>query len=363
MITRGCDVHSVLRDRVHFSSDDSKARRPLVRKTGNRGTSVLSSDPPDQTRLRRAVANHFKSTELSSWKSLISVTVSEIFERFSPGQQIDVIRDVAVPLPLMVMAEALGVVQNDQMLVAQWLEDDITSITSETAPSEVDRLQRSSECLHSYLSTKIDRACCAIKQDSNLLGDLVSGPFTRGELSKDEVASFVTLLLRASSATVTNLIGNGMLALLKNPTQLNLLLETPDLWDDAIEELLRYDAPVQSVFRIVKNPVKIHGVMLQVGDRIHLVLASANRDEDLFGSPDELQITRICKNQLGFGAGIHRCLGASIARLQAKMALQALLERVPAPFIVGGEENLQYAWSWTLRGLATLPIRQGNGRG
>lgn len=357
MITRYDDAVAVLRDAERFSSDERRAARPRARRSHNPpGRNIVSSDPPQHTRLRRILRAELTPRAAERWAERISAITDELLAARIIDGCLDVIADLAVPLPLRFTGELLGVPPEDLRQLRAWSEDEITAIADETQAQEVARLAASSERLHAYWRAAIAQARETAGQGPDLLSVLVGASDAQERLTEDELVAFLTLMLRAATHTTTNLIGNGMLALLQQPFALEMLRDRPELWPSAIDELLRFAGPVQSVFRIANRPTELHGVSLEAGDRVHVVLAAANRDETRFADPDLLRLDRVPSGQLGFGFGIHACLGAHLARLEAQIALSRLIERVPSPTLLLPRAALRWQRVWSLRELASLPL-------
>jgi cytochrome P450 len=358
VVTRYDDVHAVLHDHRRFSSDERHARVPRMRRAANPGgRNVVSSDPPAHTRLRRILNRHFTPASIRAWEPRVRALVAETLDASTTPRSFDAIRDLAIPLPLSVIAEMLGVPASDRSRFATWSENEITQITPDTPAADVDRLEQSSSELHAYFLAAIERArrrgagC-----ERGLLGVLVAAADDEDRLTNDELLAFATLLLRSGQATTTHLIGNALHALATAPAAWAALLSGRTSLPLAVEELLRYAGPVQSIHRIVREPVVVHGISLLPGDRVHVVLASANRDERRFEDPDAMRIDRMPNDHVAFGSGIHWCLGAELARLELRLVLEGLLERAPSLEIAIPPNCLEHAWTWTIRGLASLPL-------
>lgn len=358
LITRFDDVLKVLREHERFSSDDRRAKQPQVRRESNPpGRNLVSSDPPVHTRLRKIISRGFTPKTILAWEPRIRELVREILnDRLRSGRPFDVISDLAAPLPLMVIAELLGVATAHWRQFWKWSEDEITAITPDMPQQESERLKRSSRELHDYFHEAVAQARTRTERSASLLGLLVSAADKENTITEDELVAFAVLLLRAGNATTTNLIGNGVLALARNPEQTELLRAHPEISETAVDEFLRYDGPVQSVYRIASERTSMHGITVDVGDRVFAVLASANRDERKFDDPDTLRLDRQPNDHVAFGAGIHSCMGARLARLETRLALEGLVMRLPRLTLAVGDDELDFASSWSVRALSRLPI-------
>ena len=360
LFTRYADVERVLRDPALFSSDDSRASRPRVRRVENpAGRNLVSSDPPAHTRLRRLLSQEFTPAAARCWQQRVETLTRELLDQRLVSGSLDVVADLAVPLVLRVAGELIGVPTARLGTLLSWSEAEIMAITPALDPALADQLRACSAQLHSYWGEAIAAARESAPTPS-LLSRLAQGGMTRDEqLADEEIAAFLSLLLRAATHTTSNWIANSVHALLQHPDQLALLAEAPALEPAAVEELLRYASPVQAVYRIVTEPCELHGVSLRPGERVYAVIASANRDERQFEDPHELRLDRELGAQLGFGAGTHVCMGAFMARIELRVALGLLLERVPHPRCVIPLEHLAWRRTWAIRELERLPVRAG----
>ncbi len=360
LVTRHADVAGILRDWELFSSDERKAASPRPRRKTSAGATVLGSDPPDHTRLRALVARKFSARSIAaSWEHGIRAIALRLVDEALKKDVIDIIRDLAVPLPVMAIARLLGVPPADYAKFKAWSDNEVANIGPHTPLQEVERLERSSEELHAYFVEAIRRARDeADAGRDDLIATLTHARDEDELLTETELVEFLVLLLLAGNETTTNLIGNGMLALVRNPEQQQRLRESPQLLPGAVEELVRFDGPVQSTRRIIMAPTTIHGIDLRAGDSIAVVLAAANRDALFFADPDALDVARPDRGHVGFGHGLHFCLGAPLARLEALHAFRALLERAPRLELAVPDETLRYATSFFLRGLTALPLRR-----
>jgi len=359
LVTRYADVAAILRNWELFSSDERKAAVQRPRRKTSTGSTVLGSDPPDHTRLRALVTRRFAARSAAAWEANIQEIVDRLVDEALKKDVIDVMRDLAVPLPVMVIAKLLGIPAADYARFKAWSDNEITNIGPQTPPAEVERLERSSAELHAYFVEAIRQARQAEGDGrDDLIATLTAARDAGDALSETELVEFLVLLLLAGNETTTNLIGNGMLALARNPDQQRRLRENPELLSGAVEELVRFDGPVQSTRRILTGPATIHGVDLQKGDSVAVVLAAANRDRALCAEPDALDVSRADPGHVGFGHGLHFCLGAPLARLEAKHAFRALLERVPQLELAIPRPALAYTTSFFLRGLTALPLRR-----
>jgi cytochrome P450 len=358
LVTRYDDVAAILRNWKLFSSDERKAAQPRPRRKASTGSTVLGSDPPDHTRLRALVTRRFAARSIAAWEDDIRGIVDRLVADALRKDVFDVMRDLAVPLPVMVIAKLIGIPAADYTRFKAWSDNEVANIGPQTPQAEVERLERSSVELHAYFVEAIRQARREGGGRDDLIATLTAARDTDDSLSEAELVEFLVLLLLAGNETTTNLIGNGMLALAHHPDQQRHLREYPNLLASAVEELVRFDGPVQSTRRILTGPATVHGVDFEKGDEVAVVLAAANRDPALCAQPDALDVSRPDPGHVGFGHGLHFCLGAPLARLEAKHAFAALLERAPQLELAVPQESLAYSTSFFLRGLRALPLRR-----
>ncbi|HVA67723.1 MAG TPA: cytochrome P450, partial [Candidatus Binataceae bacterium] len=283
---------------------------------------------------------------------------TRLLDRAKSQGGIEVMADLANPLPVMVIAEMLGVAHDHYAMFKQW--SDVIVEVDNTPPGMPlpDKIRETVANLRGYFTEEIERR--RANPGDDLISVLVAANEDSEEtLSAGELLAFVILLLLAGNETTTNLIGNGMLALTRNPGQLNRLRREPGLIPSAIEEMLRYDCPVQSTMRHIRQDVEIAGTKVAANTPVFVILAAANRDPAKFKSPDVFDIGREPNEHLAFGDGIHFCLGAALARLEGSIAINALLERFPKLRPANPEAPLTYKGSYFLRGLASLPMEIG----
>jgi cytochrome P450 len=364
MLSRYAEAHAVLRDPQRFSSERQTANRPQIRTAGPYlGRNILNADPPHHTRLRKLVVREFTPRASGAWVPRIAAIVDELLAELEPGGTFDVMEGLAVPLPVRVIAEMLGVPPEDRALFKRWSDDVVTPVLPSTPPDQAARRMQSREELAQYFRDAIAAARRRGERRRDLIGALVAARDEEDQLSEDELLSFVVLLLLAGNETTTNLIGNGTLALIRHPDQFRLLRQRPELVATAVEEFLRYDGPVQNTSRVVTEPLTLLGVALQPGDVVMPMLASANRDEAQFPAAAELHIDREENDHLAFGTGIHVCLGAPLARLEGRAAFTALAARFSTLELAVPATQLAYRPAFTLRGLTALPVGVPVGEG
>ena len=343
-LTRYADVDAVLRDHRRFSNGGRSF-------TGLGPETLLDLDPPDHTRLRSLVSKAFTPRSVAKLTPRIDQIIEELLDAIGERERFDLIEDFAFPLPVIVIAEMLGVPPEDRAQFKEWSTDIAITVEPIIPDDLAIRLDKSTGELFDYFEAIIaDRE--RSPQD-DMISALIAARDDNDRLSHDELLGTLVLLLVAGNETTRNLIGNGMFALLKNPDQLQLLRGSPELIDDAVHELLRYDAPVQLDGRLVMEDVEIGGKRLRANDRVISFIGAANRDPDAFTNPDVLDITRPKKSHLSFGRGIHYCLGAPLAILEGKSAILALLDRFPTMRLVS---EPTYNDVLVLRGLSELIV-------
>src|SRR5712691_10702845 len=314
--------------------------------------SMLVSDPPDHTRLRALVQKAFTPRMVEQLRPRIGSIVRELIDRIATrGGPFDVITDLAYPLPVVVIAELLGVPPEDRETFRDWSTDLAASLDPLISSELMERSTRARDALHAYLRSIIAERRRSPRSD--LISALVAVE-ERGEvLSEPELVVMCTLLLIAGHETTVNLIGNGMLALIKHPEQFARLRESPGLIGTAVEELLRFDSPVQLTGRIASEPLEIGGLHIEAGQWVLPLLGAANHDPQQFAQPERLDLTRNPNPHLGFGRGIHFCLGAPLARLEGQVAIAALVQRFRTLELAGSPLRRDQI---TLRGLKSLPV-------
>ena len=359
VLSRYSDIEPILRD-PSFSSDLRKAKDlPLMSHVDDvddrlerRSRVMLFTDPPDHTRLRGLVNKAFTPRTVDRLRPRAQQIVDEILDRVEGDGGMDLIGDLAYPLPVIVIAEMLGVPAEDRDTFRQWSTDMARSLDPFLPPEVVGRIERSGEAFFEYFGRLIaDRRA---HPGDDLLSALVAAEEAGDRLSEDELLATCILLLVAGHETTMNLIGNGMLGLFRHPAEMERLRAEPDLIPNAIEEMLRYDGTVQLTGRTATVDTEVAGVTIREGEISILLLGSANHDPARFAEPDRLDVGRRDVRHLGFGGGAHYCLGAPLARMEAGIAFAELLRRLPN--LTPATEAFQWRENIVLRGLQELPI-------
>jgi cytochrome P450 len=355
LVARYADVAAIMRDHDRFSS--VPPRLPFVEErlqVFGTAPRVVFSDPPVHTRLRKLVSKAFTPRRIKELEGRIREIAAALIETAGHKGEIDVMTDLANPLPVTVIAEMLGVSPDDYAKFKEWSD---TIVETDNIPPGMPLLDTHKEAfrlLREYFVNAIaDRRR---KPGNDLISVLVAASEDSDTLSEEELIAFVIILLLAGNETTTNLIGNGMLALGRNPAQMELLRGEPALMPRAIEEMVRYDCPVQAGARYPKADVTIDGVTIKAQTPTFIIIAAANRDPEQFGEPERFDIRREPRANLAFGEGIHYCLGAPLARMEGAIAISALLARWPELRLSAPESPLKYKGSYFLRGLAALPM-------
>jgi len=313
---------------------------------------MLNRDPPDHTRLRTLVTQAFSPRLVDRMRGRIQTLSDELLDRVERRGRMDLIADYALPIPTTVIAEMLGVPVADRHKFHRW-----SSAMLAAGATRFGLLRAMPSAL---LFMRYIRRFIKIRR-ADLRDDLISALITAQEASErlndDELLSMILLLIVAGHETTVNLIASGMLALLEHPDQLERLRNDPGLIKPAIEELLRFTAPVETATeRFASEDVELAGVKISKGDLVLAAIASANRDESRFVNPDRLDITREPNKHLAFGLGIHFCLGASLARLEGQMAINTLLARTRDLQLSVDPSTLRWRSGLVLRGLKALPV-------
>jgi cytochrome P450 len=321
---------------------------------------MLVVDPPDHTRLRRLVASAFSVRRVEELRPRVQAIVDELLDTVAaagPDAEVDLVAELAFPLPFTVICELLGVAEVDRAPLGRAL---IALLGPTSTPTEYARAQQGSDTVVSMLI-----ALVADKQqvpDDRLVSALILARDGDERLDQRELLSTIFQLIVAGHDTTASLIGNGVVALLRNPEQLANLRSRPEKIPAAIEELLRYDAPVpHSTFRYAVDEIAFGGTTIPAGAQVIVCLASANRDTTRNADAELLDLDRSDARHLAFGHGIHFCLGAALARMEAQLALGALLLRFPELRLAVADDNLHWGHGdgLVLRGLTELPVTPG----
>jgi cytochrome P450 len=365
VFVRHRDVRTILHDQ-RFSADRTRStflgalaaagQLPLDPNQNVFGRTLLGLDPPDHTRLRRLVSKAFTPLRVESLEPRVVELTDDLLNAFPHDGDVDLMTSFAQPLPVLVISELLGLPVSDRDRLKRWSDGVALLLDPFPAPEAVAVFEKSVAELDVYMRAQFEMR----RRDStaDLIGALVAARDGDDALSDDELFSMVVLLLAAGHETTTNLLGNAVVALTRHPDQRPYLDQGPEVVANAVEELLRFDPPVQRTSRVATVPVEVGGAELAAGDLAFLVLAAANRDPAVFESPERLDLGRAnARDHLSFGHGIHHCLGAPLARLEARVGLSRLYRRFPR--LEADLEAVSWRSSIVLRGPERLPVALG----
>ncbi len=353
LITRYDDVASALRDE-RLTKDFRKVRRlevQLLRMFGPLNRHMLNVDQPDHTRLRALVQKAFTARLVEDLRPRIESLAEELLDRVAAHGHMDLVTDFAQPLPITIIAGMLGVPVSDRKRFQRWT----AAFVEFGGLLSIFRAAPNGWALLRYI-----RGLVRLRRqhpEDDLISALVAAEEAGDKLTPDELIAMISLLLLAGFETTVNLIGNGALALLENPEQLEKLRAQPELMPSAVEELLRYDSPIKlATPRWALADVTLSGVKIPQDAALAIAVASANRDPQQFERPDVLDLAREPNRHLSLGQGIHYCLGAPLARLEAQIAFTTLLRRFPNLRLAVPRSALPWRKSLPLRGLQSLPV-------
>ena len=355
VFTRYADVEAILRDYRRFSNMPSNRRVPKRQRTfvpPRTDWTMLFLDPPEHTRLRALVNQAFTPRAVDALEPHIRTIMRELLDDMEDPAGFDLMAAVANPLPVIVIAEMLGVPPKDRARFKHWSNARARMLEPMITPQERERAVAAGESLDAYFMPIIKARRREPRDD--IVCALALAEEEGDSLTEREMLTMLRLLLIAGNETTTNLIGNGVLALLQHPEQLAMLREDPSRIPAAVEELLRFDTPVQLDIRAVLEDCEMHGVTLRRGDGAVLAIGAANRDAEVFDEPERLDIERSRGSNISFGRGVHHCLGAPLARLEGRIALEVLLERFSSIRLLTGRPAFRRGI--VLRGLESLPV-------
>jgi cytochrome P450 len=355
-VFRYADIQAILKDPQTFSSEFPPP--PGIRREDLPPQSMLGQNPPQHTRLRSLVNQAFTPRIIRSLEPRLRQVADELFDEALEKGEVDFVEAMTYPLPVIAIAEIIGVPADDRDQFKKWsdsaVEDLGNGLFAPPSPERLQKLGRLMTEMGEYFSRLADERRRQPRED--LLSGLVHAEIEGSKLAQGEMITMLVLLLVAGNETTTSLIGNTVLELLDHPDELARLQADPGLSASAIEEVLRFASPVQMDPRWLVREVEIRGVKLEPGRFVVSWLGSANRDEDVFAAADRFDIGREDNRHIAFGFGIHYCLGANLARLEARVALDVLLARSRS-FERVGSDLLPMHPSIVFRGVTELPLR------
>ncbi len=368
LVTRYADARQALADprlsknpRAHSESAHARGKVGIPgEQRADLMTHLLNIDPPDHTRLRRLVSKAFTPRRVAAFAPRVQELTDQLIDAFQERGEADLIHEFAFPLPIYAICDLLGVPREDQDDFRDWAG---SMIRHGGGPRG--GVARAVKRIRAYLAELIHRKRETLGEegeDEDLISGLIRASDHGEHLTENEAAAMAFILLFAGFETTVNLIGNGMYALLRHPVQrarLQRALEEGDerLLAAGVEELLRYDGPVEiATWRFATEPLTLGGQRVAEGEPVLVVLAAADRDPERFRDPDVLDLTRTDNQHLGYGHGIHYCLGAPLARLEAQAALGTLLRRIPDIRLAADPDDLRWRGGLIMRGLRTLPV-------
>lgn len=350
VLSRFEDVWDAVHDPVTFSSargvfpgmgeyDPDMAPLPVM----------IFMDPPRHTQLRSLVNRAFTRRRVAELEPAVRTVAADLIGALLEAGEGDFVEDLSRPLPTIVIADLLGVPREDRKAFRHW-SDQIVQDNPDDPAVAAAAMEGAANLLAYFEGLVADRRR---SRRDDMLSSLIEAEIEGQHLAEEELLGMCVLLLLAGNETTTNLVSNSALLFAQHPDQWRSVVADPSLLPSAVEESLRFDSPVQALARSLTRSVEIHGTTLQEGDRVLVVYGSANRDDREFAEPDVFDIRRKVDRQLAFGHGIHFCLGAQLARLEAKVAYSELLSRAPSWQVTGEAERLH---SGPIRGLLRLPV-------
>jgi pimeloyl-[acyl-carrier protein] synthase len=373
LLTRYDDIFAVLGDRRFghsekfasgsFMMSDTAGKDPVTRYRKQSEALlrlwILLSNPPEHARRRQAAQPHFTPSSIATLRPQVQELVDEIIEQVQPLGAMDIIHDLAYPLPVTIICELLGIPAEARApAMKQWTDELSAALDYDVTPLAHTRGMLAFARFAEYFEGLIEGWKVSSRGHPALL-DSFKQAEASGALTREEIISNCIILFFAGHSTIQHLIGNGMLALLQHTEQFRLLRDDPMLIQSAVHECLRYDGPLQMTWRTAMATVEINGSLIEEGQHIILLLGSANRDPEQFPEPDLFDIRRPPGRILSFGRGIHNCIGVHLAQMVAQIAIGALVSRLPNLEL--GPGPLEWEDTFLVRGLRRLPVRFSTG--
>ncbi|MBW8010813.1 MAG: cytochrome P450 [Chloroflexi bacterium] len=354
-LTRFDDVRAVMKDDKRFVSDWTNVNKEipkefLVKEKHERviQNHLVRKDPPDHTRLRELTKKALTSELADEMETFVVETSNRLLDEVESNGKMDLIEDYAIPVPLSVISKILGVPLKDQGRFRRWTEWHVNPLKGEMVKSKIGEFI-------SYAREKVAERQAEPQDD--LITYLIRAMESGEILDEDELLSMIFIMLLAGHETTTNLIANGALTLMRHPDLWKKLGDDPSLMETAVEELLRFESPVQgATLRFAAEDVNIRGNLIKQGDKVQVILGAANYDSEHFPSPEKLVLDRDPNGHIAFGHGIHFCLGAPFGRMEGRIALNTLIQRIPNLRLAVPEEKLEWNPSINIRGLSKLLV-------
>jgi cytochrome P450 len=347
-LSRFADVLAAMQDWATYSSAEGVS---LEKASGPRPPMIIAMDPPRQQKLRKLVSKAFTPRRVATMEPVIRALTRKHLEPVMQRGACDFIQDFAAKLPMDVISTMMGVAERDQDVLREWAD---TLLHREEGKAEIPQagLEASGKMVR-YFAEDLGRR--RKQPGDDLVSALLDAEVDGERLDDMEIIGFCFLLVIAGNETTTKMLGNAMVQLSRHPDQRAWLVEHPDRIADAVEETVRFDNSSQMLARVLTRDVELHGTTMRAGRKVLLLVGSANRDERAIARPDEFDVRRAQQSHLAFGNGIHVCLGASLARLEGRVALEEVLPRMPAFEI--DEPRLVRVHSANVRGYSSVPIR------
>ncbi|MDZ7970619.1 MAG: cytochrome P450 [Nostoc sp. DedSLP03] len=361
VITRYVDAKAVLRDPrfcVNKMSNNVKHKSYYLKQQDFNTLAqaidkwLIFLDPPEHTRLRGLISKAFTSTTIKFLRPQIQKITDELISKVRHQGFIDIMSDFACPLPCSVIAAILGVPIEDWVKLYHWSDKLSNILDPLRSLSDYEQMNQVALEFTDYFKSLIAQRQKSPQQD--LLSALITVKEQDKKLSEEEIISICMLLFFAGEETTVNLISNGMLALLHHPQQMQQLKTQPTLIQSAVEEMLRYDSPIQIITRVATEDIDIDGITIRVGEKVLVILGAANRDPAQFPDPDRFDITRANNSHLAFVDGIHYCLGAVLARIEAEIAINTLVQQLSDLKL--SQDRLEWCNKVGSRRLKALPV-------